>query len=151
MTTEHQTTPEEEAYGQLLAEAEGVLSEAARTLLNRATTTAYAMTLAYHYCLQPEEYEEAVETMRAAGAGLTKLDRELLGRIWRAALAAAASIDPGEGGETLGGYDCYRGKLHFYYREASGMVEDILKETNGSDWSRWEEERRRAPEGDRGA
>ncbi len=151
MTTDHRTTPEEEAYGRLLKENEEVLSEAARTLLNRATSTAYGMTLAYNYCLQPQEYEEAVERMRAAAAGLTELDRELLGWIWRAALAAAASIDPGEGGETLGGYDRYRGPLHWYYREASGMIEDILKETNGSDWSRWEEERRGAPEGDRGA
>jgi hypothetical protein len=89
MTTEQCRTPEEEAYGRLLAEAKGALSEAARTLRNRATKTAYAMTL-HNYCLQPQEYEEAVETMRAAAAGLAGRDRELLGRIWRAALAAAA-------------------------------------------------------------
>ena len=150
MTTEHQTTPEEEAYGRLFEETKEVLSEAARNLLETARGAAYADNMVHNPSFQPQEYHEAMGEMRLAADRLTDRDRELLGRLWRAALATAA-IDPGEGAETLGGYDPYRGKLHFYYREASGMVEDILKETNGSDWSRWEEERRRAPEGDRGA
>jgi hypothetical protein len=151
MTTEHRETPEEEAFWRLFEETKGVLSEAAYTLLDTAKGAAYAANMVHNYSFQPQEYEEAVERMRAAAAGLTELDRELLGRLWRTALAAAASIDPGEGGETLGGYDPCRGRLHWYYREASGMIEDILMETNGSDWSRWEEERRGAPQGDRGA
>ncbi len=151
MTTGHRETPKEEAFWRLFEETEGVLSEAARTLLQTARGAAYRANMVHNVSFQPQAYEEAEQKMRAAAAGLTQLDRELLGRLWRAALAAAASIDPGEGGETLGGYDPRRGRLHWYYREASGMIEDILKETNGSDWSRWEEERRGAPQGDRGA
>jgi hypothetical protein len=89
MTTEHRETPEEEAFSRHFEETEGVLSEAAYTLLDTAKGAAYAANMVHNYSFQPQEHEEAEQKMRAAAAGLTELDRELLGKIWRAALAAA--------------------------------------------------------------
>src|SRR3712207_5917367 len=110
MFTEHRTTPEEEAFWRLLEESKGVLSEAAYTLLDTAKGAAYRANMVHHYCFQPQEHEEAMEKMRAAAAGLTEPDRELLGRIWRAALAAASSLDPDDH-ETMFRYRVYVGHL----------------------------------------
>jgi hypothetical protein len=79
------------------------------------------------YCFGPEEYEEAMEKMRLATTALTDRECELLAKLWRAALAAAASIDADDF-ETLAGYRVYEGNLHWYYRMASGMLEEILEE-----------------------
>jgi hypothetical protein len=127
VTTKHQRTREEEAYGQLLEEIWEKLSEPAHAVLGEAQSAAYAENMVRSYCFQPEEYEETLEKMRLAAAKLTEREHKLLANLWRAALAAAASIDS-EDFETLAGYRVYRGDLHRYYRMLSGMVEDILEE-----------------------
>jgi hypothetical protein len=127
MTTEHQATREEEAYGRLLEEIWGKLSEPARTILKEAHSAAYAENMVRSYCFQPEEYDEALEKMRLAAAKLTEREQKLLAKLWRAALTAAASIDA-DNFETLAGYRVYQGDLHWYYRTASGMVERTLEE-----------------------
>jgi hypothetical protein len=128
MATEYQATPEEEAYGRLLEEKWELLSEAARTMANEARLAAYATYMVHGYCgFQQEEYEEAMEKMRVAAAELSGHECELLAKLWRAALAAAASIDS-EDFETLAGYRVYSGDLHWYYRMLSGIVEKILEE-----------------------
>jgi hypothetical protein len=125
MTTEHQTTREEEAYWRLLEEMD--LSKAARTVLEEAQSAAYAANMVYSYCFQLEEYEEAMEKMRPAATTLTDHECELLGKLWRAALAAAASIDADDF-ETPAGRRVYSGDLHWFYRMSSSMVEKILQE-----------------------
>ena len=135
MFTEHRETPEEEAFWRLFEETEGVLSEAAYTLLDTAKGAAYAATMVHNYCFQPQEHEEAEQKMRAAAAGLTELDRELLGRIWRAALTAASSLDPDDH-ETLVRYRVCVGHLHWYYREVAVMVKAILAEKKAEEYEK---------------
>jgi hypothetical protein len=127
MTPEHQATPEEEAYGNLLRKTWEKLSEPARAVIEEAQLAAYGAHMVHNYCFQPEEYEEAMEKMRVAAAELSGHECELLAKLWRAALAAAASIDS-EDFETLAGYRVYSGDLHWYYRMLSGIVEKILEE-----------------------
>ncbi len=127
MTPEHQATPEEEAYGRVLDETWEMFPGAARTIIGEAQSAAYAANMVRSYSFQPEEYEEAMEKMRLAAAELSDRECELLAKLWRAALAAAASIDS-EDFETLAGYRVYSGDLHWYYRMLSGMVEEILQE-----------------------
>jgi hypothetical protein len=126
MTTEHQTTREEKVYRQLLEEEEDILSEAVRTILSEAHLAAYAECMVRNYCFQPEEYDEAVEKMSLAAAKLTDSEHQLLAKIWRAALAAAASVDADDY-ESLAGYRVYSGDLHYYYRMVSSMVERTLQ------------------------
>jgi hypothetical protein len=127
MTTEHQTTREEKAYGRLLEEKEDMLSEAGRTILSEAHSAAYAQCMVHSYCFQPEEYDEAmVEKMRLAAAKITDSEYQLLAKIWRAALAAAASVDANDY-ESLAGYKVSSGDLHYYYRVVSSMIEDTLR------------------------
>jgi hypothetical protein len=104
-----------------------MLSEPARTLLREAHRASDALYMVHSYCGWPEDYEEAMEKMRLAAVGLTDGEHKLLATFWRAALAAAASIDS-EDFETLAGYGVYSGNLHRYYRMLSGMVEKILEE-----------------------
>jgi hypothetical protein len=132
MTPEHQATPEEEAYGRVLDETWEMFSGAARTIIEEAQSAAYAENLVRSYCFQPEEYEEAMEKLRLAAAKLSNRECQLLANLWRAALAAAASIDS-EDFETLAGYRVYSGNLHWYYRMLSGMVEKILQEKKGAE------------------
>jgi hypothetical protein len=124
MTTEYQTM-QEEAYGRLLEEKQEMLSEPARTVLAEAEWAAYKECMVRSYCLQPQEYEEAMEKMRLAAAELTGHDCELLAELVHAAKAAAASIDPND--ETLVGHKVHRGHVYWYYRMVSGMVEEILQ------------------------
>jgi hypothetical protein len=126
MTTEHQTTREEKVYRRLLEEEEDILSEAVRTILSEAHLAAYAECMVRNYCFQPEEYDEAVEKMSLAAAKLTDSEHQLLAKIWRAALAAAASVDADDY-ESLAGYRVYSGDLHYYYRMVSSMVERTLQ------------------------
>ncbi len=81
------------------------------------------------YCLEPEEYDDAREKIRLPAAELGDRDRKLLMEIRRAALAAAASIDPDDY-ETPVGHRVYLGDLHYCYRVLSSMVEEILREKN---------------------
>jgi hypothetical protein len=127
MTPEYQMTPEEEAYGKLLDKTSEMLSKLAHTVIGEAQSAAYAVNMVHNYCFQPEEYDEAMEKMRLAAAALSDRECELLAKLWRAALAAAASIDS-EDFETPVGYRVYRGDLHWYYRMASSMVEKTLQE-----------------------
>jgi hypothetical protein len=126
MTTEHRMTREEEALGRLLDKKE-TLSEAGSTVLEEAGEAAFRAKLLDNYGFQPEEYDEAMEKMRLAAAELTDHDCELLTHLWRAALAAAASIDLYDF-ETLVDYGVYRGDLYRYYRMLSGMIEELLWE-----------------------
>jgi hypothetical protein len=127
MTTEHQPTPEEEAYGQLLDETWELFSGAARTVIREAQSAAYAANMVRSYCFQPEENDEAMEKLRLSAAKLTDRECKQLAELWRAALAAAASIDS-EDFEALAGYRVYSGNLHRYYRMVSSMVEKTLQE-----------------------
>jgi hypothetical protein len=127
MTTEHQSTQLEEAYGQLLDQIWEVLSEPARTVLSEAQSAAYAENMVHNYCYHPEEYDEAMEKMRLAAAELPDSEHGLLAKVWRAALAAAASIDPDDY-ETIAGYKVCSGDPHWFYRMQSGMVEETLSE-----------------------
>ena len=140
MFTEHRETPEEEAFWRLFEETEGVLSEAAYTLLDTAKGAAYAANMVHNYSFQPQEHEEAEQKMRAAAAGLTQRDRELLGRLWRVALAAAASLDPDDH-ETMVKPRIYVGDLHWNYTEASSMVEDVLEEKEAKEYEKESAER----------
>jgi hypothetical protein len=126
MTTEHQTTREEEAYWRLLEEKEDMLSEAARTIHSEAQSAAYLLCMAHHYSFQFEEYDEAIEEMRLAAAKITDSEHQLLAKIWRAALAAAASVDADDY-ESFAGYRVHSGDLHYYYRVVSSMIEDTLQ------------------------
>jgi hypothetical protein len=128
MTTEHQTTPEEEALERLLNENWETLSEMARTVFTEAEAAAYGAHLVHNYCFQWDgEYDEALEKMRLAAAELTDHDHQLLATIWRAALAAAASVDADDL-ETLAGYRVYSGDLHYCYRMISRMIERTLQD-----------------------
>jgi hypothetical protein len=126
MTTEHQETQQEKAYEQFRDEYWEGLSEPARTLIGVAQVVAITEHLD-NYCLQPEEYEEAIEKMRNAAAGLSDREYELLAKLWRVALAAAASIYPNLCWP-LTGYRADRGDLHWYYRTVSSMIGTILQE-----------------------
>lgn len=126
VTTEHQTTPEEKAYARFLEEKWDVLSEAARTILREAELASYTDNLVHNVCFQPEEYEEAMEKMRLAATEITGRDLELLARLWRLVLAAAASIDPHD--QTPAGHRVTLGDDHRYYRMLSGMVEEVVED-----------------------
>ena len=131
MTTKHQTTLEEKAYEQFLADEWEMLSEAARVVFNQAAGAAYADNLVHSYCFHPAEYEVALWNMRFAVAKLTARDCKLLTELWRAALAAA-SIGPDD--ETpAAGHKRTSGDLHWYYRTTSGMVEKILQEKKAAE------------------
>jgi hypothetical protein len=126
MTTKSQMTQEEEALVRLLDKAKKVLSDPARDFLSEAMSAAYADILVHNCSYQPEEYEEAIETMHSAAVKLTGQDRELLTEVMRAYKAASASIDPDD--RTHLGYRVYQGDYHWYYRIISGMVEETLGE-----------------------
>jgi hypothetical protein len=125
MTTEHRETQEEKAYRLLVEEAREVLSQPAGTIISEAESVAYGDNLIRTYALQPEEYDEAMEKMRLAAAEIADRDQELLARLWHAALAVAASIDPEDDGP-VAYYKARRGDFHWYYRMLSGMVERTL-------------------------
>ena len=126
MSAEYQWTPEEEAYGSLLKDMWEACSEPARVILEEAQTEAHAACMVHTSSFRPEEYEEAMRKMRSAAAEITEHEAELLGKFWRFAMAAAASIDPYD--PTPAGYKVDRGDVHRYYRMVSRMVEEIWEE-----------------------
>jgi hypothetical protein len=142
MTTEHQTTPEEEAYRRLLDEIRKMLSEPARAVIEEAQSAAYAANMVHSYCFQPEEYKEVMGKIHLAAAGLNDRECKLLAKVWRAALAAAASIDPHD--ERLVGHKVDGRNLHWYYSMLSDMVEKAMEEKWFAD--RWDEIAEREPE-----
>ncbi len=119
-------TPAQEAYGALLDEKVGKLSEAAGTILDEADRAATATNLVSWYCYQPEEYDEAMERMRLAATRITERDHESLTEIVRGGFLAALSVDIND--ETPAPYGVYGGNWHWYYRMFSGMVNDVLEE-----------------------
>jgi hypothetical protein len=121
-------TPEEEALGKLWKETEGVLSEAAHTLIVEAHKASYAANLASSYNFGPEEYEEAMQKMRLEATRLTDRDREHLAKIVRGCEAAASSIDPDD--QTPAGYKVYCKELQWrrYYQMMFSMVDYVLQD-----------------------
>jgi hypothetical protein len=93
----------------------------------------------HNVVLWTAEYDETMDRMRLPAVELTDRDQELLAKAWRAALAAAASIDPSDC-ETIAGHRVYSGDVHWYYRLISRMVEEILSEKG---WSKGEDERQK--------
>jgi len=119
-------TPEEDTCERLIKDSWEELTEPARTMLQEAHAAPYAVYLVHNYCFQPEEYEEAAESLYHAALETTERDCEILAKIWRIALAAAASIDPVD--ETPAGHKINRGDVHYYYRMFSTMIEEALQE-----------------------
>ena len=77
-------TPRNAGGGGLLAALRGNRGGALRGSLyppRYGKGAAYAANMVHNYSFQPQEHEEAEQKMRAAAAGLTELDRELLGRL----------------------------------------------------------------------
>jgi hypothetical protein len=126
MTTEHQLTPEEEALRRLLQEKDEAHSEAARTVIMEALVAAWNAHRFHHDGLYLEEYDEAMDRMRLGAACITDSDHQLLAKLWRAALAAASSIDPDD--ETPVGHKVDRGNPRRFYRMLSAILETILQE-----------------------
>jgi hypothetical protein len=119
-------TPEEEAFGELLALNKEVLSEAARTLFDEAYIASYADNLAYNPNLQPVEYEEAMQKMRLEATRLTDSDREHLAKIVRAGKAAASSICTSH---VIGYWDkVWQRRVRWYYQMLSYMVDEVLQD-----------------------
>jgi hypothetical protein len=136
MTTEYQLTRQEEAYRRLLEEKKEMLSWAARAVLAEATRAAYEANMMHNGGLQPEKYDEAMEKMHLAAAGLTGRDCELLAEFVKAGYLAALSIDSND--VRPAGYRVYGRDVHWYYRMVSGMVEEIVffyEETRRPSWS----------------
>ena len=127
MDSKYRLTNEERAYEHLVEEYWETLSAAAKKILGRAESEASAMHLIpnYNYAI-PDDYDEAVDFLNRASAELTDSDCERLAEIWRSALAAGASVDPGDRSARVTAYNLYRGVLHTYYRQVSCFVEDTL-------------------------
>jgi hypothetical protein len=123
---ERYATPEEDTCERFIKASWEELTEPARTMIQEARAAAYAENLLRNYCFQPEEYEEAAQNLYQAALETTERDCEILAKIWRAALAAAASIDPAD--ETPAGHKINRGDVHYYYRMVSRMIEEALQE-----------------------
>jgi hypothetical protein len=123
---ERYATPEEDTCERLIKDSWEELTEPARTMIEEARAAAHAENLVCNYCFQPEEYEEAAQNLFHAVLETTERDCEILARIWRLALAAAASIDPAD--ETPAGHKINRGDVHYYYRMFSRMIEQALQE-----------------------
>jgi hypothetical protein len=126
MTIEHQKTAEERALQQLVDEGGEALSEAGRTVLGQALDISFKAFFgqACGRMYMPEEYEGDMEEMRRAAAELAEDDFVGLAKIWRSALAAAASVDPYDF-ETLAGHRVYAGDLHRCYRLLSSRLEEV--------------------------
>jgi hypothetical protein len=125
MTTEHQLTPEEEAFDRLLDEKWMLLSEYARELIGLALHEAYKDNLIRTYCYQPLEYFMGMEDMVRLAGELSDQEREIIAAVGRAASAAAAAIDPED--ETPVGHKVCRGDVHDYYEMVSGMTKKALE------------------------
>jgi hypothetical protein len=89
------------------------------------------------YCYLPQEYEDDMEAMHRATARLTDHDCERLTKIWRSALAAAASVEP-YAFETVVAPRAYVGNRYWYYRRVFSMVEEVEEEKRGAEWRKKE-------------
>ena len=125
MTTKHQKTPQERTFYHLVEEGWESLSEAAQDVVGQALLLAYHEHLIDSRIYVPQENkDEHMKTMRRAASELTEHDCEGLTKIWRSALAAAASVDPYDY-ETLIGWREYPADLYGFYRMVSSKVEEI--------------------------
>jgi hypothetical protein len=125
MTTKHQETPQERTFYQLVDEGWESLSEAAQDVVGQALLIAHTAYLIDPTIYVPQEYEdEHMKTMRSAAAELTEHDCEGLTKIWRSALAAAASKDPYDY-EILVGWREYPADHYGFYRMVSSKVEEV--------------------------
>ena len=128
MTTKHQKTPQESTFYQLVDEGWESLSEAAQDVVGQALLIAYKEYLIDSRIYVPQEdKDEHMKEMRRAAAELTEHDCEGLTKIWRSALAAAASIDPYDY-ETLVGLREHPADLYGCYRMVSSKVEEVERE-----------------------
>ena len=127
MTIEYRETPEEFIFDQRVDDEWDRLSEAARTVLRKALVAAYKVYMVHTICYQPEEEEDDMKAMRLAAAELTEHDSEGLTKIWRSALAAAASVDPYDH-ETLVQHKVVCADLHEFYRMVASKVEGVERE-----------------------
>lgn len=127
MDSKYRLTNEERAYEHLVEEYWETLSAAAKKILGRAESEASAMHLIpnYNYAI-PDDYDEAVDFLDRASAELTGGDCKRLAEIWRAALAAGASVDPEDRSAHVTAYNLHQGVLHTYHRQVSRFVEDTL-------------------------
>ena len=136
MAIGYQKTREERTFYQLVDEEWESLSEAARTVVRQAMGVAYKEYLIDSRIYMTQEYQNDIKAMRRTAAELIEHDCEGLTKIWRSALAAAASVDPYDY-ETLVGWREYRADLHGYYKMFSRLVEDV-------EWEkRWAEFRKK--------
>jgi hypothetical protein len=126
MTTEHQRTPEEEAFDRLLDEKWTLLSEHARELIGLALHEAYKYNLIHNYAYQPFEYFMCMADMVRLAGELDDQDREFSAEVGRAATAAAAALNP-EDERPAGGHRVCIGDVHRYYDMVSGMIVEALE------------------------
>ena len=125
MTTEHQLTPEEEAFDRLLDEKRPLLSDNARELLGLALDEAYKINLVSSYSYQPLEYFMGMEDMVRLAGELGDQEREFSAEVGCAATAAAAALDPED--KRPAGYRVCIGDVHRYFDMVSGMIEEALE------------------------
>src|SRR5215211_6676678 len=126
MTIEYRETPEEIIFEQLVDDEWALLSDAACTVLRKALVAAYKAYMVHTYCYGVEE-DDDMKAMRLAAAELTDHDCEGLTKIWRSALAAAASVDPYDY-ETLVKRKVDCADLHGFYRMVSSKVEEVERQ-----------------------
>jgi hypothetical protein len=117
MTTEHQRTPEEEAFHRLLDEKWTLLSEYARELIGLAQDEAYKDNLIRTYQYYPPEYHMGMADMIRLAGKLGDQDREFVAEVGRAAAAAAWALDAED----------ERPAVHGYYDMVSGMITKALE------------------------
>ena len=117
MTTEHQRTPEEEAFHRLLDEKWSLLSEYARELIGLAQDEAYKDNLIKTYLYYPPEYHMGMADMIRLAGELGDQDREFVAEVGRAAAAAAAALDAED----------ERPAVQGYYDMVSGMIKKALE------------------------
>ena len=137
MTIEYRETPEERTFDQLVDEEWESLSEAARTVVREAMGIASKWYLIDSISYMPEWQEDDMKAIRRTAADLTEHDCEGLTKIWRSALAAAASVDPYDY-KTLVGYRAYCAHLHGYYKMMSSTIEEVEWEKRYSEFRKKE-------------
>jgi hypothetical protein len=127
MTIDYLETPEEIIFDQLVDKEWDLLSEAGLTVLRTALGAAYKAYLVHSCSYQSPEEEDDMKAMRLAAAEFTEHDFEGLTKIWRSALAAAASVDPYDY-ETLVKHKVTCADLHEFYRMVASKVEGVERE-----------------------
>jgi hypothetical protein len=136
MTWEYTRTREEETYLDLYEEEWDTWSGAVRAVFMKVGAAADKEYM-YNYFVEErgrdiKHYDVVTDEMRLAAAQLTDREREMLRKHARAALVAAASIDPDEDDQIwseFSVYPHYEPNRHHLYRLESGMLWAILNES----------------------